>query len=141
MGILQARILEWVAMPSSRGSSQLRDQTQVSCIVDRFFITETPGKPKNTGVGSLSLLQRSFQPRNQTGVSCIAGGAELPGKPTISWNLLQFLSTELVISNHLILSRPLLFLSSIFPSTRLFSNESALHIRWPKFWSVGFSIS
>ena len=37
MGILQARILEWVAMPSSRGSSQLRDQTQVSCIADGFF--------------------------------------------------------------------------------------------------------
>ena len=60
MGILQARILEWVAMPSSRGASQLRDQTQVSCIVDRFFTTEPPGKPKNMGVGSLSLLQGIF---------------------------------------------------------------------------------
>ena len=44
-GILQARILEWVAMPSSRGSSQPRDQTQVSCIASRFFTTEPPGKP------------------------------------------------------------------------------------------------
>ena len=44
-------------------------------------------------------------------------------------------------SNHLILCRPLLFLSSIFPSIRVFSNESALHIRWPKDWSFSFNIS
>ena len=43
-------------------------------------------------------------------------------------------------SNHLILSRPLLLLSSIFPSIRVFSNESVLHIRWPKYWSFSFSI-
>ena len=42
---LQARILEWVAMPSSRGSSQPRDQTQISSIAGRFFIAEPPGKP------------------------------------------------------------------------------------------------
>ena len=44
-------------------------------------------------------------------------------------------------SNHLILCRPLLHLPSIFPSIRVFSNESALHIRWPKYWSFSFSIS
>ena len=44
-------------------------------------------------------------------------------------------------SNHLILCRPLLFLPSIFPSIRVFSNESARHIRWPKCWSFSFSIS
>ena len=44
-------------------------------------------------------------------------------------------------SNHLILYRPLLFLPSIFPSIRVFSNESALHIRWPKYWSFSFKIS
>ena len=44
-------------------------------------------------------------------------------------------------SNHLILCRPLLFLSSIFPSIRVFSKESALHIRWPKYWSFSFNIS
>ena len=44
-GILQARILEWVATPSSGGSSQLRDRTRVSCIAGRFFTTEPPGKP------------------------------------------------------------------------------------------------
>ena len=44
-------------------------------------------------------------------------------------------------SNHLILCRPLLLLPSIFPSIRVFSNESALHIRWPKYWSFSFSIN
>ena len=59
-GILQARTLEWVAMLSSRGSSQPRDRTQVSHVVGRFFTIEPPGKPKNTGAGSLSLLQGIF---------------------------------------------------------------------------------
>ena len=53
---------------------------------------------------------------------------------TISWNLLKLMSIELMMpSNHLILYCPLLFLPSIFPSTRIFSNELALHIRWPKY--------
>ena len=61
---------------------------------------------------------------------------------TISWNLLKFMSVELVmLSNHLILYRPLLLLPSIFPSIRVFSNESALQIKWPKNWSFSFSIS
>ena len=60
---------------------------------------------------------------------------------TISWSLLKFMSIELVIlSNHLILSCPLL-LPSIFPSIKVFSNESALYIRQPKYWSFSFSIS
>ena len=50
---------KWVAMPSARGSSQLRDRTQVSCFADSLP-SEAPGKPKNTGVGSLSLLQGIF---------------------------------------------------------------------------------
>ena len=54
----------------------------------------------------------------------------------------KLMSIELVISsNHLILCRPLLLLSPIPPSIRIFSNESALHIRWPKYWSFSFSIS
>ena len=52
------------------------------------------------------------------------------------------MSTELVmLSNHLILCHPLLLLPSIFPSIRVFSNESALCIRWPKYWSFSFNIS
>ena len=60
---------------------------------------------------------------------------------TISQSLLKFMFIESVIlSNHLILCCPLL-LPSIFPSIRVFSNESALHIKWPKYWSFSFSIS
>ena len=59
-----------------------------------------------------------------------------------SWSLLKLMSIESVLpSNHLILCRPLLLLSSIFPSIRLFYNESVLHIKWPKYWSFSFSIS
>ena len=61
---------------------------------------------------------------------------------TNSQSLLKLMSVELVIpSNHLILCRPLLLLPSIFASIRVFSNESAVHIRWPKYWSFSFSIS
>ena len=61
---------------------------------------------------------------------------------TISQNLLKLMSVELVMpSNHLILCHPLLLLPSIFLSIRVFSNESALCIRWPKYWSFNFSIS
>ena len=59
-GILQARILEWVAFPFSRGSSQPRDWTQVFRVVGGFFSAEPQGKPKNTAVGSLSLIQWIF---------------------------------------------------------------------------------
>ena len=59
-GILLARILEWVAFPFSRGSSQPRDWTQVSCITADSFPAEAQGKPGNTEMGSLSLLQRIF---------------------------------------------------------------------------------
>ena len=61
---------------------------------------------------------------------------------TNSWSLPKLKSIELVIpSNHLILGHPLLLLPSIFPSMRILSNESALCIRWPKYWSFSFNIS
>ena len=61
---------------------------------------------------------------------------------TISQSLLKLMSIESAMpSNHLILCRPLLLLPSIFPSIRVFSKESVLHIRWPKYWSFSFSIS
>ena len=61
---------------------------------------------------------------------------------TISWNLPKLMSIESVmLSNHLILCHPLLLLPSIFSSIRVFSNELALHIRWPKYWSFSFSFS
>ena len=60
----------------------------------------------------------------------------------MSQSLLKLMSIELVMpSNHLILCHPLLLLPSIFPSIRVFSNESALHIRWPEYYSFSFSFS
>ena len=77
---------------------------------------DSPGK--NTGVGCHFLLSI-----------------------TNSQSLRKLMSIESVMSsNHLILSCPLLLLPSIFPSIRLFSNESVLHIRWPKYWSFSFNI-
>ena len=67
-----------------------------------------------------------------------------PGFPsfTIPWSLLKLMCTESVMpSNHLILCHPLLLLTSIFPSIRVFSNESSLQLKWPKYWSFSFSIS
>ena len=67
---------------------------------------------------------------------------QAPLSYTISWSLLTFMSIDSVIlSNHLILCYPLFLLPSVFPSIGVFSNESALHISWPKDWSFSFSIS
>ena len=61
---------------------------------------------------------------------------------TISWSLLKLMSIESVMpSNHFIICRPLFLLPSIFPSIRVFSNESSLCIRWPKYWSFRISSS
>ena len=61
---------------------------------------------------------------------------------TVSWSLHQLMSFESVMpSNHLILCHPLLLLHTIFPSIRVFSSESGLCIRWPKYWKFSFSIS
>ena len=61
---------------------------------------------------------------------------------TNSWSLPKLISIESVMpSNHLILCCPLLLLPSIVPSVRVFSNESVLHIRWPKYWSFSFNIN
>ena len=73
--ILQARILEWVAIPFSRGSSQPRDQTQVSCIM-RLILSQLShkGSPRILECVAYHLSRGSFQPNNWTRVSCIAGG-------------------------------------------------------------------
>ena len=61
---------------------------------------------------------------------------------TNSWSLLKLMSIESVmLCNHLILCHPLFLLPSIFPSIKVFTNESVLHIKWPKYWSFSFSIS
>ena len=69
---------------------------------------------------------------------CDLMGCSMPGFPvlTISWSLPKFISIESVmLSNHLILCQLPLLLPSVFPSARVFSNEMALRIRWPKYWS------
>ena len=67
---------------------------------------------------------------------------QAPLSYTVSWSLFKFMSIESVMpSNHLILCCPLLLLPSIFPSIRVFSDESVLHIRWPKYWSFSISYS
>ena len=74
---------------------------------------------------------------------CDPMNCSMPGFPVLHY-LLEFvklMSIESVMpSNHLVLCCPLLLLSSVFPSFRVFSNESALHIRWPKYWNFSFSI-
>ena len=97
----------------------------------------------------LKLLTVSDQIRSDQLLSCVwlfatpwitARQASL--SITNSWNSLRLMSIESVMpSNHLILCCPLLLLPSIFPSIRVFPNESVLHIRWPKYWSFSFSIS
>ena len=74
MGILQARILEWIAMLSFRGSSQPRDQTQISLLQADSLQSEPSGKPKNTGGVAYPFSRGTSWSRNWTGVSCIAGG-------------------------------------------------------------------
>ena len=100
-GILQARILEWITITFSRGSSQLQ-------------------------LGSPTLKADSLS-------------AEPSGKATVCYSLLKFIPLSVIPSNHFILCHPLLLWPSIFSSIRVFSSESALPIRWPKYWSFSFS--
>ena len=74
---------------------------------------------------------------------CDPTDCSMPGLPVpIFWSSPKFVLIELVmLSNHLILCHPLLLLPSIFPSIRVFSSESVLRIRWPKYWNCSFNIS
>ena len=84
---------------------------------------------------SRSVVSNSLRPRGLQHTR--------PPQPSLTpRSLLKLMSTESVMpSSHLILCRPLLLLPSIFPRIRVFSNESVLHIRWPKYWNFSFSIS
>ena len=91
----------------------------------------------NTDISSVQLLSRV-----QLFKTPWIAGHQASLSITNCQSLLKLMSIKLVVpSNHLILCHPLLLLHSIFPSTRVFSNESALHIRWPKYWSSSFNIS
>ena len=97
----------------------------------------------------LNLVRQNFNPNVVVQLlSCVRlfvtpwTAAHQASLSTISQSLLTLMSIELVMpSNHLILCHPLLLLLSIFPSIRVFSNESVLLIRWPKYWSFSFNIS
>ena len=107
MGILQARILEWAVMPSSRAICSAQLLSHVQLFATPWIVAYQ---------ASLSI--------------------------TNSWSLLKLMSIESVLpSSHLILCCCLLLSPSIFASIRVISNESALHIRGPKYWSFSFSIS
>jgi len=95
-------------------------------------------------LGSISLNKVQFSCFSVVSDFCDPMDCSIPGSLSIAncQNLLKLSSIESVIpSNHLMLCRPLLLLPSIFPSTRVFSNEPVLRIRWPKYWSFSFSIS
>ena len=117
MGILQARILEWIAMPFSRGRRH-------RCISSVQF----------SSVQSLSRVQLFVIPWTTAHQASLSS--------TNSRSSLKLMSIESVMpSSHLILCSPLLLLPPIPPSIRVFSSESTLHMRLPKYWSFSFSIS
>ena len=150
------------AISSSKGFSWPRDQTHIFCIAGRFFtnwatresdsvihiyiylsmsimvyywiLNIDPCATQFSSVQSLSrvwLIATPWTAARQASLSI-----------TNSQSLLKFMSIESVmLSNNLILCHPLLLLPSIFPSIRVFSNESVLHIRWPKYWGFSFNIS
>ena len=136
LGIFQARIPEQVAILFSRGSSWPRDRTQVSCITcigRQILLPLAP--PVTSQLAAVQLLNHVWHYVIQWSS---ARRASLSF--SVSRSLLRLMSIESVMpSNHLIFYLPFLLLPSIFPSIRVFPNESALCIKWPKYWS--FSIS
>ena len=183
-GILQARILEWVAISFSRGSSWPRDLTWVSRIAGRHFnlwanreahmcvyiykyinipsLLNLPPTP--TPNSQFVIIDVWSVPRNwdnclliyQCKYSSVQFSHSVVSDSVTPWmaacqaslsitnsrSLLRLMSIESVMpSNHLIVCHPFLLLPSVFPRIRMFSNESAFCIKWPKYWSFSFSIS
>ena len=113
-GILQARTLEWVAISFSNA---WKWKVKVK-LLSRVWLFKTSWTAAYQAPPSMGFSRQESQ------------------------SILKLISIELVmISNHLIVYPPLLLLPSVFPSIRVFSNESTLHMRWPKYWSFSFSIS
>ena len=120
--------------------------THSSILAWRILWTEEPGGLQSVGSQSPAGLSRvavvqSLSHARLFATSWTAAGQASPSI-TNSQSFLKLMFIVLVMpSNHFILCFPLLLLPSIFPSIRIFSNESALHIRWPKYWSFRFSTS
>ena len=106
------------------------------CVLDTIYIISTRAWSaiQSSSVQLLSHVWLFATPWTAARQACLS--------MTNSWSLPRLMSIESVMpSNHLILCHPLLLPPSIFPSMRIFSNESALCIRWPKYWSFSFNIS
>ena len=140
--IFQSRILEWVVISSPRGCSRLRNQTHVSfpSCIGRWILyhcatweAQRMHSVQFCSVQSLSRVQLFVTPwitAHQASLSI-----------TNSRSSLRRTSIESVMpSSHLVLCRPLFLLPPIPPNIRVFSNESTLCMRWPKYWSFSFSI-
>ena len=120
---------------------------------DGRVMVESSDKKWSTGEGNGKPLQYSYleNPMNSQSVQSLSPvqlsvtpwTAAHQASPSItsSWGLLKLMSIESMPSNHLILCQPLVLLPSIFPNITVFSKESVLCIRWPKYWSFSFSIS
>ena len=140
MGFSRQEYCSVLSFSSSRGSSWPMDPVCITCIscIDRRILyhwaTRSAKQHDISSIQSLSHLQLLMIPwtaTHQASLSIIN-----------SWSLLKLMSIELVMpSNHLILCHPLLLLPSVFPGIKVFSSESVLLIRWPKYWSFSFSIS
>ena len=124
--------------PPLRGIPNSGIEPTSPALAGRFFTREPPEKP------SLKEVSQSLQLLTPVRLSATPRTAARQASLSItsSQSLLKLMSIELVMpSNHLILCHTLLLLPSIFPSIRVFSNESVLFIRWPKYWNFSFSIS
>ena len=129
--------------PSSGDLSHTVIKPVSPALAGRFFITEPPGKPTQNVYSSLIQFSSVITQLCHKAL-CNPMDCSMPGFPVHHQflELTQTQSIESVMpSNHLILCRPLLLLPSIFPSIRVFSNESVLHIRWPKYWNFSFGTS
>ena len=136
-GVLQARILEWVAIFLLQGIFSTQGSNLhtlcLLCCRQILYLLSHQGSP----FSSVQLLSSGRLFATPWTAACQASLSI-----TNSRSLPKLMSIELVMpSNYLILCHPLLLLPSIFPSIRVFSKESALRIRWPKYWSFSFNIS
>ena len=122
--------------------ANLESSVVVTGLRNQFsFQSQRKAMPKNVQTMAQFSLVQSFS-RVQLFATPWTAARQAPLSVTNSQSLPKIMSIELVMpSNHLILCRPLLLLPSIFPSIRVFSNESTLCIRWPKYWSFSFNIS
>ena len=131
----------WVRSLGQEDPLEKEIATHSSTLACKILWTEEPDRLQSMGLQgvrhdwatSLTYLLKSCPALYDCSTWTVAHQASLPF--TISWSLLKLMSIESMIpSNHLILCYPLLFVSSIFPSIRVFSNELAFCIRWPNYW-------